>query len=105
MEELTPTIDRPHHSNRRKDTPEKMSTILQRRSNARSRLKKRTRDRNKKYEFVRTFDSGPEDHPQRESIKSADSKTDDWVIVSPNIHAKYSIVSSWIQSVRNLFKF
>lgn len=105
MEELTPTIDHPHHPNRRKDTPAKMSTILRRRSSSKSRLKKRERERMKKYEFIRKFDFVSE--TGRDGGISEQNKTlqpDEWIIV-PETDTKSQTLWSWmVQSVTKFIR-
>lgn len=107
MEQLTPTVDHHYHPNRRKDTPEKMSTILERRSSSKSRLKKRERDRRRKYEFVDKFESVSESGAHGEITKhNEDSKADEWIILSPDTNTKSQTGWKWIvQTVTKIFKF
>ena len=107
MEELTPTVDHPHHPNWQKDAPEKMSTILQRRSSSKSRFKNRERDRMKKYEFIRKFDtvSSESGGLGGTSTRYNTSKPDEWIIV-PDSDTKSHTLWSWmVQGVTKFFRF
>jgi len=106
MEELTPTVDHSYHPNWQRDTPEKMSTILQRRSSSKSRFKNRKRDRMKKYEFIRKFDTLSESVGLGgTSTQNNTSKPDEWIIV-PDTDTKSHTLWSWmVQRVTKFLRF